>query len=95
MVEREYFWYIEPLDGYTNKVISEQLPKDDFDKSKNLWACTLGLAKSLYRSKGDLNLKFEIWGKQGHHGKITEKTFLFNPRHKRLKMKKKKPKTAP
>ncbi|MBU2635240.1 hypothetical protein KJ841_02070 [Patescibacteria group bacterium] len=90
MVKQIYIWYVEPLDSHTNKVISEQLSKDDFDKSKNLWECPLGLVTSLYASKEDLNLKFEIWGKQGYHGKIRKKTFLFKPKRKYLKKKKKK-----
>lgn len=90
--KRECFWYVKPLDSHTNKVISEQLPEDDFDRGKNLWTCSIGLAKSLYRSKEDLNLNLEIWGKEGHYGKITNKTFLFNPKNKRLKMRKKKSK---
>lgn len=94
-VKKEYFWYVQPLDSHTNKVIAGQLPEmseDSFRKKGNLWECSLEFVTSLYASKADFDLKFKIWGKQGHHGKITEKTFLFNPRHKRLKMKKKKEK---
>ena len=90
MSEKKCFWYAKPLDSHTNKAIGKQLPESDFDGSRNLWECSLELAKALYKSKKDLNLKLEIWGKQGYHGKITNKTFLFNPKHKRLKQKKKK-----
>jgi len=90
MVKRICIWYVEPLDSHTNKVISEQLSKDDFNKSKNLWECPFGFVTSLYASRQDLNLKFKIWGKQGYHGKIVEKTFLFKPKLKYLKKRKKK-----
>ncbi len=97
-VKKEYFWYVQPLDSHTNEVVATQLPEksgDFFNKKGNLWECSLEFVTSLCASRADFNLKFEIWGKQGHHGKITNKTFLFNPKNKRLKMRKKKSKTAP
>ncbi|MBU2545359.1 hypothetical protein KKC65_02825 [Patescibacteria group bacterium] len=93
--KREYFWYVQPLDSHTNEVVSAQLPEkseDSFSKKGSLWECSIEFVTSLYASRADFNLKFEIWGKQGHQGKMTKKTFLFKPKNKRLKMRKKKTK---
>ncbi len=101
MAKQTYIWYVEPLNEQTNAVIYEYLKNRDLDtnmepatcedgKKHNLWECSIEAVKSLYASKEDLNLRFEIWGKQGFNGKIRKKTFLFKPSRKYLKKRKKK-----
>ncbi len=103
MPEREYIWFIEPLNSDTNEVIALQLEKENFnseivcaDKRRhNLWTCSNQFAMSLTESKESFNLHFKIWGKQGRPGKIRDKTFLFSKKWKKTqRAKKQKAKTA-
>lgn len=99
MIEQIYIWYVEPLDEQTNAAVYECLKNRDLnanmepaicedEKKHNLWECSIETVKFLYASKEELNLKFEIWGKQGFSGKIKKKTFLFKPKRKYLKKRK-------
>lgn len=101
MVKRIYIWYIEPLNNEANEAVYECSKNIELDatleptvcedgKKHNLWECSVQAVKSLCSSKQDLNLKFEIWGKQGFNGKIRKKTFLFKPKRKYSKKRKKK-----
>ncbi len=103
MTEREYIWFVEPLNSDTNEVIAQQLPASDFNseiacadgRKHNLWTCSYQFAMSSIESKESFNLHFKIWGKQGHHGKIRDKTFLFSKKWKKIqRAKKQKTKTA-
>ena len=103
MPEREYIWFIEPLNSDTNEVIAQQLAESNFNeaivcvdgKRHNLWTCSNQFAMSLVKSKESLDLHFKIWGKQGRHGKIRDKTFLFSKKWKKIqRAKKQKAKTA-
>ncbi len=103
MPKREYIWFVEPLNSDTNKVIAQQLAESNFNseivcadrKRHNLWTCPNQFAMSLVESKGSFNLHFKIWGKQGCHGKIRDKTFLFSKKWKKIqRAKKQKAKTA-
>ena len=103
MSEREYIWFIEPLNSDTNEVIAEQLPASDFNReivcvdgrNHNLWKCSHQFAMSSVESKESFNLHFKIWGKQGRHGKIRDKTFLFSKKWRKIQREKKqKAKTA-
>lgn len=100
MIKRIYIWYIEPLNDEANKAIYEYSKNIDLDatiepatcedrKKHNLWECSIEAVKFLYSSKQGPNLKFEVWGKEGFEGKIRKKTFLFKPRRKYLKKRKK------
>ncbi len=94
MSEREYTWFIEPLDSHTNQIIAQELINKDFGresfcedgKEHNLWVCPLDFIKFFCKSKKDFNLKFNVYNKRGQ-GKIRKCKFLF------IKPKKKK-KTA-
>jgi len=101
MVEKIYIWLVEPLNKRSNETIYEYSTNIDLDatiepaicadgKKHNLWECSIEAINFLCSSRQDLNLKFEIWGKQGYHGKIRKKTFLFKPKWKHLKNRKKK-----
>lgn len=103
MTKPEYTWYIEPLDSDTNQTISRQLTEsaeENFSpkivcgdgKQRNLWRCSYEFALSFVRSKDSLELKFKVWGKTGRHGKITKKTFLFEPKWQKRKKQKLPPK---
>lgn len=89
MKERKFFWFIEPLDSYTNEVISRELPEENFMREikisdgsfKNLWTCSSSLLSNFNRSKVANNLKFRIYSKEGE-GKIRECTFLFKKKRK-------------
>ena len=97
MSDREYTWYIEPLDADTNKVISRELPEKNFCREivcagggkHNLWMCSNQFATSLVKSAHNFNLRFKIWGKQGRYGKICNKTFLFSKRPRKIQRVKK------
>jgi len=103
MPKIEYIWFIEPLNSDTNEVIAQQLAKSNFNsqiicadgRKHNLWTCSNQFAMSSVESKESFNLHFKIWGKQGRHGKICDKTFLFSKKWKRRqRAKKQKTKTA-
>jgi len=91
---RKYTWFIEPLDAHTNRVISREIPEEDFQRStlcadgkrRNLWRCSAQFVSLLRRNKKALNLKFNVFSCYGH-SKIRECSFL---RKKRKKPKRKK-----
>ena len=96
-----YIWYIEPIGDRTNKAIYEYCKNISLDdiiepaicadgKKHNLWECSFETAMYFYESKQNLNLRFEIWGKQGFKGKIRKKTFLFTSKWQKRKKRKKK-----
>ncbi len=103
MTKSQYIWFVEPLNSNTNEVVARQLAENNFcseivcadGKRHNLWTCSNQFVISLVESEKSFNLHFKIWGKQGRHGKIRDKTFLFSKKQKkRQKVKKQKTKTA-
>ena len=83
MKQREYTWFVEPLDAHTNKVVSGDLPVENAGaylcvdgQHYNLWRCSSPKVQALWRSRETLGLKLKIWVKEGN-GVIREKTFLF------------------
>lgn len=98
MAKQIQTWYIEPINDTTNQIVSEYLANKGIrysagteicedGKEHNLWECPLDFIKTIRKSQTNLNLTFEIWGKEGN-GKIRKKTFLFKPKNKYLKKKK-------
>jgi len=96
--KRDYTWYIEPLDGFTNEMISCEIPSQNFNREvlcqdeqpHNLWECSYSIALAFIKSKLQFGLNFKIWSKEGLHGKIRRCEFLFDK-----KKRKEKQKTAP
>jgi hypothetical protein len=76
--ERDYRWYVEPLDSETNKVIAEGKWDDSIlegvtcadGSRRNLWLCDREFIAKLKRSKKALNLKFTIYVQEGRNGSI-------------------------
>lgn len=79
IMEIKYSWFIEPLDSFTNEVISRELPEENCSretlcadgKKRNLWRCGYALISQLKRSKKYSNLKFRVFVRQGG-GKIRQ-----------------------
>ena len=98
MAKREYEWFLEPQDSYTNEVISKNVGEENFSgdvvcadgQRRNLWQCPSGLLAMLWRSRNNLDIRFRIFGREGN-GKIRNCTFLFKSgsggRRKKLKRK--------
>ncbi len=88
----EHNWFVEPLDAYTNEVISKEITEENFQKEmicsdgkkRNLWQCSGLFVSLLKRNEQQNNLKFKIFVQQGK-GKIREANFL---KRKRTKQKK-------
>jgi len=85
---REYKWYLEPLNGQTNLAISIQLPEENFcqpacedGQSHNLWQCSFQMARSFWESKENSGLHFNIYV-QEKNGKIRKVNFLFRRKRK-------------
>jgi len=75
------FWFVEPLDANTNKVIAQELAEEAEErkmrnlicqdgKRHNLWQCPFRLIQRLFLSQETLHLKFKVYTRQGSHGKI-------------------------
>lgn len=66
--ERNYYWYLKPLDSHTNEVIAN-LPDAVFEegvlcqdgKRRAMWQCPRELVASLNRSRRNLNLNFTVF----------------------------------
>jgi len=93
MTEKEYTWYIEPLDSDTNETISQELPEQNFShditcqdgRTHNLWECSYNFAYAFFRSRKALNLRFNVYNKEGRHGQTRRCDFLFIKRKKKKK----------
>jgi hypothetical protein len=86
---REYKWYIEPLNSQTNSSVSTQLPAENFcqpackdGQSHNLWQCSFQLARSFWESRENSGLHLKIYI-QEKNGKIRSADFLFRRKKKR------------
>ena len=73
-MEKEYTWFIEPLDGMTNEALANELPAEtnflsqklcgDGEK-RELWECrNFGLVRAFIRSASRKNYKFKIFLKE-------------------------------
>jgi hypothetical protein len=98
MSKQKCEWLVEPLDDYTNEVISREVSEEDMLRDvpcedgirRNMWLCTFSFAKYLWQSKGcgiDLKIFSRTINKGGSRGKAKDVTFLM--RHKFLTKKKK------
>jgi len=81
--ERQYEWFIEPLDGNTNTTISRVLPEENFfqgvecrdGRKRNLWGCAGDFVSMMRMSKTSLGLRFRIFNRCDN-GKIRECRFF-------------------
>ncbi|HNW09136.1 MAG TPA: hypothetical protein PK619_01445 [bacterium] len=70
--ERDYYWYLKPLDSYTNEVIAN-LAEAIFEDGvlcqdggrRGMWLCPREIIASLKRSRTKLRLKFEVFVREG------------------------------
>lgn len=92
-MEREYTWFIEPLDARTNLAIFNELPASNYSdkiicsdgKQHNLWECSRALICAFSRSKLTLELKFNIYVKEGRNGPIRQCNFLYSSKNLKKK----------
>lgn len=71
--ERDYRWYVEPLDDDTNKVVGRKKWEDSMLEGvrcsdglrRNLWLCDRDLINALNKSKSSLNLRFRVYVQEG------------------------------
>lgn len=91
--EKMITWYIGTNDADTNKYIA----MDNSEKSEigiikgieePLWQCTFTFVKKMKVNKANLNLKFNVYVKQGRNGQIRKHDFLFEKKKIELKLKK-------
>ncbi len=89
---RVYRWFIEPLDAHTNATLARSLPeqdaiygaRDDQGVKRNVYQVGSRQLESIRKSKGQLNLDFKIYVREGN-GKMRLASFLPVPlRRKRM-----------
>ncbi len=83
MAERKIYWFVEPLDTWTNSVIyseisnslgSEQVQyellvdKGSFFDEVNVWEVPHSIITKLYRNKRELNLNFRVYNRANNRG---------------------------
>jgi hypothetical protein len=102
MAEGHYVWFIEPLNSYTNEVISRMTDAEDFlrgilcgdGKSRNFWRCSFEVVSCLRKSRGtDHNLDFNVFNKCGD-GKIRDCIRWFKRKRPKMAVLKQKPKAT-
>jgi hypothetical protein len=109
MREREYIWYVQPLNSHTNKVFARYLPAENrCSKGQkipdNLYSCPdRETVQHFWDSRDDLNLEFKVFSspagknRSNRDAHIRECTFLFrgNYRLHKKQLKTKAAKAAP
>lgn len=88
--QRQYDWFIFPLDAHTNEVISRQVDAGDLfpdmlctdRKKRNLFRCDKQMVNFLGKSITELGISFRIFGREkaarsDTGGKPRDVTFLF------------------
>jgi hypothetical protein len=97
MAERQYRWFMEPLDEHTNKTIGKELSeenalrdvRDNEGRKHNVWLFgdDLGRLRAFVNSKKTMCLNFNVYVQKGG-GKIRCVNFLFGRRKRQGKTKK-------
>jgi len=83
MKNKEYTWYVEPLDANTNGVVSREIGDENFQRDlpdkdgvlRKVWECPWPFVASLQRNKVQMNLQFFVFVREGH-GKMRSAAFL-------------------
>jgi len=85
---REYKWYIEPFNSFTNMAVSIQLPAENFcqpvcadGQIHNLWQCSFQTAQSFWESKENSGFHLKIYVQEKNR-KIRNVDFLFRKKRK-------------
>jgi len=81
---KQYTWFIEPLDYTTNVLVFNEVGDGNFSdnvlcadgQKHNLYKCPRKTVYSLCKSKTMLNLKFNIFIREGN-GKIRQNKLLY------------------
>jgi hypothetical protein len=87
--QRSYTWFVEPRDAKTNEVIARELSAEQARQwsmcndgiNRDLWECNREFVSKLMRSKQQLELRFNIFVKEGQSGKI--KPWIFDRKRKK------------
>lgn len=85
MAKREHEWFLEPRDSHTNEVISKNVGEENIlqnvvcadGQKHNLWRCPSGMVTMLWRSRGNLKIRFQIFSRELPNGKIRNCTLIF------------------
>jgi len=82
------YWYVEPLDSHTNKVMQSYLDNPvemelELKKRVKAYEVSYSSISRLKESKKDLHLSFKIYNKRGKYGQVRE--FDFDNLKKRKK----------
>ena len=72
--KREYTWYIEPLDDFTNQYLSQSLPEENTHLEKecadgkrhNLWECGHDYKYVTGLINSQQKLRFNVFAKEGN-----------------------------
>ena len=83
MKNKEYTWYVEPLDANTNEAVSREISDENFQRDlldedgvlRKVWECPWPFVASLQRNKVQMNLQFFVFVREGH-GKMRSAAFL-------------------
>jgi len=90
--KRQYTWFLYPLDGHTNEAISQRLGEENIQSDqlcedgvkRNIWQCeNYSLVAEMLRNKIQGSFKFDIYKREGKHGKI--KQWKFSSKKKKNK----------
>ena len=88
--QRDYTWYVQPLNAHTNLSVSMHLPEENFNQEKqgipNLWECTEEQARAFWKSRDDSGLDLNIYNQEGAR-EVRKCNFLFQKTKKKSKLK--------
>ena len=81
--EREYRWYVEPLNIRANAVLSAEIGeescsrdmRDDSGKPHSVWACPFKIVQFMRRSKNEIGIVFHVFVQEGN-GPLRSANFL-------------------
>jgi len=87
------FWFIFTDHGYTNEVISRELPAEDTLDGvecsdgviRKLWKCDGPFVTKILKNKKPKQLDFSIFKRDGKYGTIKEVTFFEKKKKQTLK----------
>ena len=80
---RQYTWFVEPRNAFTNEVISRELPEENYfsciqcdGSERNLWGCDYPYIRNLIASKVSFPLlDFNVFNREGS-GRIRQWRFV-------------------
>lgn len=81
--KRKTYWFVEPLDAWTNSVIYSEMSmssglentnytflvdRNGWIEEANVWEAPHSFISKLYRSKKEMMLNFRVYNRIGSHG---------------------------